>query len=355
VTRPLQGRSRRLTIRTLFAVLVTGLLAGCASSPPSASPTSSAVGAASPTSTVASTTAAPSPTPVRHANAVLGYAVTLPPAWRVSECLSRISQDPAFVGHDVLTWRTVADEQDLGVSGGTGPTGAFAWIVMIEAQVTPQTVMEFVAARAGGSAGAVESATIDGRAAARTFDSAGNSTGYHLAGSGRMYSITITPGSESRPPQLTNATFDAIARSVTLVAPAARPTPTPAPVVTPVVEALADAVAAAFAASDADRVRDLITPRCWFNAGYWQSEGTASSRDKFTAGLRTAFSQGLKVTVEPRPIRTAPLTGGAFWVWSTWSAYGTPPRSSPQSNVQLAFDQVDGRWYLVGALFNAER
>jgi hypothetical protein len=61
------------------------------------------------------------------------------------------------------------------------------------------------------------------------------------------------------------------------------------------------------------------------------------------------------VAVEPRPIRTAPLTGGSFWIWSTWSAYGTPPRASPQSNVQLAFDQVDGRWYLVGALFNAER
>jgi hypothetical protein len=281
--------------------------------------------------------------------------VTVPPPWRVSECLSRISQDPAFVGHDVLTWRTVADEQDLGVSGGTGATGAFAWVVMIEAQVTPQSVMEFVAARAGGSAGPVESATIDGRPGARTFDGAGNSTGYYVAGGGRMYSVTLVPGDSARPPQLTHATFDAIARSVTLVAPAARPTPTPSPMVTSAVEALADAITAGFAASDADRLRDLMTPRCWFNSGYWQSEGSAASRDKVAAGLRTSFSQGLKVAVEPRPIRTAPLTGGSFWVWSTWSSYGTPPRASPQSNVQLAFDQVDGRWYWVGALFNAER
>ncbi|HEV8669969.1 MAG TPA: hypothetical protein VGS01_04455 [Candidatus Limnocylindria bacterium] len=34
---------------------------------------------------------------------------------------------------------------------------------------------------------------------------------------------------------------------------------------------------------------------------------------------------------------------------------GTAPRTTPQSNVQLVFDQVDGRWYWVGALFNAVR
>lgn len=345
-----------MMIRTLVAVSLAGVLTGCASNPPAAtqtaSPTASAVVAASPTSTPVATTLAPSPTPSgRQVNAVLGYAVTLPPSWRVSECLSRISEDPAYVGHDVLTWRTVGDEQDLGVLGGTGPTGAFSWVVMIEAQVTSQAVMEFATARASR----VEAVTIDGKLAARAFDTAGNSLGYYVAGAGRMYSVTLVPGSDSRPPQLTNATFDAIARSVTLVTPAARPTPTPAPVVTPAVEALADAVAAAFAASDADRLRDLIAPRCWFNAGYWQSEGTATSRDKFAASLRASFLQGLKVTVEPRPIRTAPLMPGSFWVWSTWSAYGLPPRVSPPSNVQMVFDQIDGRWYWVGALFNAER
>jgi uncharacterized protein (TIGR02246 family) len=154
---------------------------------------------------------------------------------------------------------------------------------------------------------------------------------------------------------VTNATFDAIARSVSFAAPAARPTPTPAPVVTAAVEAVADAVASAFAASDADRLRDLMTPKCWFNSGYYQSEGVAASRDKMAAQLRTSFAQGLKVTVEPRPIRTDPPMPGSFWVWSTWSAYGLPPRTSPQSNVQLVFDEVDGRWYWVGALFNAVR
>lgn len=340
-------------MRTVAAVLMAGMLTGCAANPPAASPT--AVVVASPTSTPVATTFAPSPTPSgRHVNAVLGYAVTLPTSWRVSECLSRITQDPTFVGHDVLTWRTVADEQDLGVSGGTGASGAFAWVVMIEAQITPQTPMQFAVAR-HGTGNSVESITLDGKTAARSFDISGNSMGYYVANGGRMYGVTVIPGDSARPPQLTNATFDAIARSVTLATPAARPAPTPVPVVTPAVEALADAVAAAFAASDADRVRDLITPKCWFNAGYWQSEGSASSRDKFAAGLRTSFSQGLSVAVEPRPIRTAPLTGGSFWIWSTWSAYGTPPRASPQSNVQLALDQVDGRWYLVGALFNAER
>ncbi len=341
-------------MRTLAAVLLVGMLSGCASSPPAASP--SAVVVASPTSTPVATTIAPSPTPSgRHVNAVLGYAVTLPPQWRVSECLSSLSPGPEFVGADVLTWRTAAEELDLGVSGGTGPTGAFSWVVMIEAQITAQTAMELATTRAGGTGGRLEPATLDGRPAVRAFDGSANSLGYYVASAGRVYSVTLVPGNDPRPPQLATTTFDAIARSVTLVAPAARPASTPAPIMGPAVEALADAVAAAFAASDADRVRDLITPKCWITAGYWQSEGTSTSRDKFVAGLRTAFAQGLKVTVEPRPIRTAPLMRGSFWVWSTWSSYGLPPRVTPPSNVQIVFDQIDGRWYWVSSLFNAER
>ena len=343
-------------MRTVAAVLIAGMLTGCAANPPAASPTASAVAVASPTSTPVATTTAPSPTPSgRHANAVLGYAATLPPSWRVSECLSSLSQDSMFVGADVLTWRTAAEELDLGVSGGTGPTGAFSWVVMVEAQITSQTAMEFATSRVGGTGGRLEPATLDGRPAVRAFDASGNSLGYYVASAGRVYSVTLVPGSDVRPPQMTTATFDAIARSVTLVTPAARPTPSAAPVMSPAVEALADAVTAAFAASDADRLRDLITPRCWFSAGYWQSEGTSTSRDKFAAGLRTAFAQGLKVTVEPRPIRSDPFMRGSFWVWSTWSAYGSPPRVTPPSNVQIVFDQIDGRWYWVSSLFNADR
>ena len=287
-------------------------------------------------------------------NAALGYAVTLPPSWRVSDCLSRIEvKDPVFLGQDVLTWRTAADEQDLGVHGGTGATGAFAWVVMVEAEISSQTPTQFATARAGGNGGQVQTTTIDGKPAARQFGAADESLGYYVASSGRMYGITVVPGVDPRPPQLPNATFDAIARSMTLVTPAPRPTPTPAPVVTAAVENTVDAVAAAFAASDADRLRDLMKPTCWFSSGYYQSEGVSMSRDKMAAQIRTSFSQGLKVTVEPRPIRPDPLMPGSFWVWSTWSAYGTPP--TPQSNVQLVFDQIDGRWYWVGALFNAAR
>jgi hypothetical protein len=46
---------------------------------------------------------------------------------------------------------------------------------------------------------------------------------------------------------------------------------------------------------------------------------------------------------------------GSFWIWSTWSEYGVPPRTTPKSNVQLVFDQVEGRWYWTGALYNATR
>ena len=342
--------------RALVAALIGAALMACVTNPPPASPTATAVVAASPTSTPVATTLAPSPTPTgRHLNAVLGYAVTLPPSWRVSECLSGISQDATYIGSDSLTWRTVAEEQALGVFGGTGPSGAFSWIVTIEAQATSQGVREFAMARSGGTGNSVEDTTLDGKPAARAFDISGNSLGYYVAGSGRMYSVTLVPGSDPRPPQMTNAAFDAIARSVMLVTPAVRPTPSPPPVMSAAVEALADAVAAAFAASDADRLRDLIAPRCWFTSGYWQSEGTSTSRDNFVAGLRTAFGQGLRVNVEARPIRSAPIMRGSFWVWSAWSEYGLPPRVSRATNVQLVFDQIDGRWYWVSALFNAER
>lgn len=346
-------------IRVLIVALLAAVLAGCGSTAgaPTASPSSSAVVMASPTPTPVPTTAAPSPTPTgRYLNPVLGYAVTLPAPWRVSDCLSLIeTRDPVFLGQDVLTWHTVAEEQDLGVSSGIGATGAFAWVILIAVQTSSQTAAEYATSRSGGIGGQVVQMTIDGRPAARLIDAASNALAYYVVNAGRVYDIKLIQGVEPRPPLVTDATFDAIARSTTLVTPAARPTPTAAPVVTPAVEALADAVAAAFAASDADQLRDLMTPKCWFNSGYNGSEGSAASRDKVAASLRTSFAQGLKVTVEPRPIKTGPPMPGSFWIWSTWSAYGTPPRTSPQSNVQLVFDQIDGRWYWVGALFNATR
>ena len=347
-----------MVIRGLALIAVVVFVVGCAPSATAPTPTQTATPLAtpSPSPTPVATTAAPSPTPGPHANPVLGYAVTLPTSWRVSDCISRLDlREPVYLGFDLLTWRTVAEDQDLAVPGGTGPSGAFSWVVMIEVQISSQAVIEFATARAGGNGGQVQTTTLDGKPAVRTFDAANNSLGYYASTAGRMYSITLVPGFDQRPAQLSNATFDSIARSVTFTTPVARPTPTPAPIITPGVEAAADAVAAAFAASDADRLRDLVRPTCWFNSGYNQSEGSSTSRDELIAGLRTAFAQGLKVTVEPRPIMSAPPMPGSFWIWSTWSIYGTPPRVTPQSNVQLVFDQIDGRWYWVGALFNATR
>jgi len=336
------------------AMLVVVAACGPAAVTPSPSPSASvAVTSPTPTPSPAPTTAAPSPTAGRFANAVLGYTAALPPPWRVSACLSRIENttEQTYLGQDVLTWHSVAEEQDLGVSGGTGPTGAFAWVITVEVQVSGQTAADFATARAGGSGGRSDPDTIGGRPAARVADGSGNTIAYYVANGGRMYSIQIVSTGDPRPAQLSPATFDAIAHSVSFTTPTARPTPTTEPVPTAAVEAVADAVAAAFAASDADRLHDLMTPVCWFNSGVNQSEGSAASRDKLAAGLRTSFSQGLKVTVEPRPIMTKPPMPGSFWVWSTWSAYGT----TPKSNVQLVFDQIDGRWYWIGALFNATR
>ena len=343
--------TRVLTVAVLIAI-VSACGSPAASPRPSPSPS---VVVTSPTPSP--TTAPPSPTPIgRHVNPILGYAVTMPPPWRVTECLSRIetTREPTFIGQDALTWRTAADEQDLGVQGGTGAAGAWGWIILIAVQTSSQSPTDHATARAGGTGGQVQAATLDGKPAARLAGAAGV-TAYYVANAGRMYDVQLSQGIDPRPALVTDAAFDAIARWITFVTPAPRPTPTPTPSVTWAVEAVADAVAAAFAASDADRLRDLVTPTCWFNAGYNQSEGSATNRDKFTASLKTAFGRGLRVTVEPRPIKPDPPMPGSFWIWSTWSEYGTPPQLTPRSNVQLVFDQIDGRWYWVGALYNAVR
>lgn len=347
-----------MTRATLAAILIAVTACGPTAIAPTPSPTaSSAASSPTPTPSPAATTAPPSPTAARYANAVLGYAATLPPPWRVSGCLSRVENttEQTYLGQDVVTWHSVAEEQDLGVSGGTGATGAFAWVITIQVQVSTQSSSDYAAVRVGGIGGKSDPDTIGGQPAARVVDGSGNAVAYYVANGGRMYSLQLTSTSDPRPTVLSPTTFDAIAHSISFTTPTARPTPTADPVPTAAVEALADAVAAAFAASDADRLHDLMTPVCWFNAGFNQSEGSAASRDKVAASLRTSFSQGLKVAVEPRPIMTKPPMPGSFWIWSTWSAYGTPPRTTPQSNVQLVFDQIDGRWYWIGALFNATR
>ncbi len=176
---------------------------------------------------------------------------------------------------------------------------------------------------------------------------------YYIATAGRMYTIYLSADSHvPQPFTAIEAIFDAIARSVTFVTPAARPTPTLAPQLSADATTLVDAVAAAFAASDADRLRELMAPKCWFGAGYYQSSGSALSREKMAEGLRSSFARGLKVSVESRPIRTdATIVRGPFWVWATWSAYGDPVIRA--DDVQLVFGQQDGGWYWIGALFHA--
>jgi len=213
--------------RTPLAALLI-VVAACSPNAlaPSPSPTAS-IAATSPTPTPspAPTTAPPSPTAARYANAVLGYAATLPPPWRVSGCLSRVENtlEQTYLGQDVLTWHSVADEQDLGVSGGTGATGAFAWVITIQMQVSTQSASDFAAVRVGGIGGKVEPDTIGSRPAARVVDGSGNAIAYYVANAGRMYSIQITSNGDPRPAQLSPTTFDAIARSVSFTAPTTRP------------------------------------------------------------------------------------------------------------------------------------
>src|SRR5439155_11709181 len=124
------------------------------------------------------------------------------------------------------------------------------------------------------------SATIDGKPALRVTDGfAQGWPAYYVATAGRMYTIYLSAVFYvPQPLAVTEAVFDAIARSVTFVTPTGRPTPSPAPQLSAEVTTLVDAVAAAFAASDADRLRELIVPTCWFGGGYYQSSPVATSR-----------------------------------------------------------------------------
>ena len=346
-----------MTRATLAALLIAAAACSPNAIAPTPTPTGS-VAATSPTPTpsTAATTAAPSAIGARHVNVVLGFAVNVPAPWRVSECQSSVTRDGDYLGQDVLTWRTPAEEHDLGGGGDTGGSGAFTWVVTISAQTSDRSAAEYATA-AGGSVGdKVETTTIDGRPAIRKADGLTGRPTYYVANQGRIYTIGLSIGYDPTappPPSTTEATFDAIARSLTFVMPTARPTRSPAPQLSPEVTAVVDAVAAAFAASDADKLRELMPPTCWFTSAGYQSSGVVLSREKMADVLRMSFAQGRRVTVEPRPINTdAPYVRGPFWVWSTWSAYNAPS-FNPESVTQLVFDQIDGRWYWTGALFNA--
>jgi len=342
-------------IRAAAGAVLIGIASACstAPSPPIASPVVAASPTATPIASPVATTPAPSPTATRYANPALGYSVTLPPAWRVSECLSGLTREGTHLGQDVLTTRTAAEEHDLGAGGDTGSTGAVTWTITIGVMTSSLSPTEYATASGGTIGEKLEPTTIDARPAVRRVDGVGTTQTYYVANAGRMYVMGLSPGFEARPPLMTDAALDTVARSMSFVTPSARPTPTPVPTLSPAVETLVDAVAAAFAASDADRLRELMPPKCWFTSAGYRSSGVSISREKMAELLRSSFAQGRKVTVEARPIKMdAPFLKGPFWVWSTWSSYNSPS-FVPESSTQLVFDQIDGRWYWTGALFNA--
>jgi hypothetical protein len=89
--------------------------------------------------------------------------------------------------------------------------------------------------------------------------------------------------------------------------------PTPLPPRSP--EALADALAAAFVAKNADAMVDLLAT-CVTTAAE-QAGASFVSRDRYVRDLRTAFANGLVVTVRPRPFE-GERASGALTIGSTW-------------------------------------
>lgn len=316
----------------------------------STSPTQSASPSASP-----SRSASPSAAAGAFENAQLGYRVTLPPPWRHSDCLSTvIANNPVNLGQDLFTVLTEQQEYASPPSG-TNPGAAWQWATDVAVDGNPDrlSAMDWVQqGRAGGAVGQrVEPTTIAGEPAVKVTGGARFALAYYVPGNGRMYAIGYTGGAEPKPAGSSEQSFETIARSLMFVAPKPIAGATPASAQPPAAAtALADALAAAFASRDADAIGRLVTPKCWLNTGYYQSEGVAVTREALVNALRDDFAKGLRVTVEPRPVFREPPTPGAYWIWSTWRRPG-----QPDQNVQLTLGEIDGRWYWAGALYNAPR
>lgn len=125
---------------------------------------------------------------------------------------------------------------------------------------------------------------------------------------------------------------------------AARAAPTPATAPRSP-EEVADALADGFAKRDITILARVLTPTC-VTLGLARSGGTSSDDVRYLDELRKAFTTGLTVTVQPRPLigdRTGPLP--TLHARSTWREPGQPDR-----DIDLMISPEDATWYWRGTV-----
>jgi hypothetical protein len=128
-----------------------------------------------------------------YASQTLGYEIQLPGSWRRSAVLSALVRNGNLkVGHEVFTIRGVADES--GALNDPGPGAAWSYVAVVEQWRDPSGWSPMAWATdpllAGWAQGqTVESAVIDGRAAAKVTNGPRFSVAYYVQDGTRMFVV----------------------------------------------------------------------------------------------------------------------------------------------------------------------
>jgi len=304
----------------------------------SPTPTATVAPAAPPISSPAPT-ASPALPSGTFENAVLGYRITLPVAYRrMSSSVNPGATDP--LGGEAYTTSTIEQVRDdcrTGAGQGLGGQMRYGYVV-IAAHRNPDglSAAKWAPGSPYSTHALVEPATIAGYDAARLVQG-GEVRAYVIGANTRMYVLTQ---SGNAPAQVLADAADSF-RAVT-------PAPLPAPTVAPLTRRegatqLAQRLAQAFAAKDADAVGALMTDCRMVStetiAGVPLGTDHFPSRfaPEFIDALRGHFARGeLSVTVDPN-LQQHPVSG-EFSITSQWR------EATRTTRIDLHLSEREGRW-----------
>lgn len=347
----------------LGAVLIVGAVlltrpTDVAKPSPSPTPTATATATSSPP---ASPTASPSPSPSPQGLYIskrLGYALVLSPPWRMASCPASDPTRTALPLVEQFTNVSVMDEE-------LGHIGAPNDRIEVYVFANPQQLSPVEFARSeplpgpvpGGSTLTPESLTFAGRPAAQlSFPDDPFNYFLFVAEGDRMFTIAAKLSSSSPPPDLQPLlrvvrTF----RFATAVEVAAIPDATPLPAGGATPQALAGVLATAFQQKDTATLERLLSS-C-VSQGVQNGGGSAITRERFIASLRTQFANGLTVTVDTSSVSVDGRSGaGIATVRSRWSAQppmSVGPAPSPgqtTQNVALMLAPTASGYYWLGTI-----
>ena len=308
-------------VALLLVVAVAAMWATQSPSPFATAPSATAsptVAAAKTTPTAsASLTVAP---PGVYMSKALGFALDVPTPWHQAICGN---SDPVGTRLPAIEQFTSAPPMDEFIGDVGSPNDR----VSVSVEDNPQRLSATDFAAVGdpyAALGKPRSVTFAGRAAAEVGDPGGEAVTYYVADADRMYLVYYNSLRNSSEAPADRPMMLRIVRSFRLLTAAERqalPDPKPILAAAPTTQALASTLATAFEKKDVAALEPLLSP-C-VSQTRQQAGGSLITRQRFVAGLRTQFANGLTVTVDTSAIRSDPLGSGDTLVGSRWNA--TPP------------------------------